>query len=277
MAAEDLVRGGPLDCTHLVVTPENVRFDYRVAGPFPRAVAFVIDCFVIVLVIFIVAMVFSFTVGEAATGLILILIFVLQWGYASILETFWNGQTVGKRALKLRVVSENGLPINGRQAVLRTFLRTADLVPYGIPGTLSMLFSSRFQRIGDRVAGTMVVVEGKQGRISPPKLQREFKLSPAIIPAKFRGDPALTKALTLYVSRHERLSLAGRREIAWYLARHFIRLWSLPEETDPDELLCLLYAELMRDDRGGAVKPARMDTKKRLDALKSAASAETTA
>ncbi len=251
----------PLDSVLLVVTPENVRFDFRIAGPFSRLVAFFIDYLLIAVIVIATAMVFGFLIGEASTGFILITFFALQWGYAGFLETFCNGQTVGKKALRLRVVSTNGLPINAQQAFLRGFLRTADLVPHGFAGLGSMMFSRRFQRLGDLAAGTIVVIEGKQGRVSSPESVPATTLSANIIPARFRPDPALIEGLTLYMSRRKKLSKPRRREIARNLARHFIRMWSLPEQTNPDELLCLLYARLVARQSEQSVKPSRDEQK----------------
>lgn len=251
----------PLDSVLMVVTPENVRFDFRIAGPFPRLIAFIIDYILIAVIVIGAATVFGFLIGEASTGFILITFFALQWGYAGFLETFCNGQTVGKKGLRLRVVSTNGLPINAQQAFLRGFLRTADLMPYGFAALASMMFSRKFQRLGDLAAGTIVVIEGKQGRVSPPESVPATTLNANIIPARFRPDPALLEGLTLYMSRRKKLSKPRRREIAWNLARHFIRMWSLPEQTNPDELLCLLYARLVVKESAQIVKPSHEEQK----------------
>ncbi len=99
---------------------------------------------------------------------------MLSWFYGGLFETFWNGQTPGKRLLHLRVLTVDGEPISAWQAILRNILRAADALPIvAWPGTdpraaflplymtglLACLCSRRFQRLGDLVAGTMVVVE----------------------------------------------------------------------------------------------------------------------
>ena len=252
----------------VVVTPENVRFNYRLAGPFPRSIALFVDYVVIGLIILVISLSMGFIFGDSSIGFILITFFILQWGYSALLETFNNGQTPGKQMLRLRVVSSNGLPINAQQAFLRSFLRTADMVPFGFAGVLSMLFTKHFQRLGDLAAGTIVVIEGKQGRVSTPEPVEVEDLSPAVIPAKFRPDASLIEALTLYMSRRESLSWERQREVAWYLARHFIRLWSLPKSTDPDDLLCLIYEKTISgqgedDGPGKSVRKLRKNRKRR--------------
>lgn len=235
----------PHDCTLVVVTPENVRFDYRLAGPFSRLLALILDYIFVGLICFIFFALLSLTIGAASMGVVMVTYFILQWGFTALSETLFNGLTFGKRALSMRVVSENGLPINAQQAFLRGFLRTADLLPNGLAGVFSMLLSRNFQRLGDLAAGTVVIVEGKQGRVLAPPAVAVPNLSPEIIPLKFRPNPALTEAITSYMARRSKLSKPRCREIAWYLARHFIRSWSLPEMTDPDELLCLIYQKVV--------------------------------
>src|ERR1043166_4962225 len=92
-----------LDTDIEVVTPENIAFRYRVAGPFRRLLAFVIDLLIRIAlwVAFGLATMFIFAwvglVGVAGAAW-LILGFLLYWFYGGLLETYWNGQTVGKWA-----------------------------------------------------------------------------------------------------------------------------------------------------------------------------------
>ena len=146
----------PLD-THLrVVTAENIAFDYQLAGPFPRALALLID--LVLIGIIVVGLIIVLTTVpqegiEGLAGLSLICGFFLWWGSGAVQESLMNGQTIGKRCLGLRVVAESGLPINGSQAILRNFLRAADLVPPFFPGLFAMACNRRFQRLGDLAAG----------------------------------------------------------------------------------------------------------------------------
>ncbi len=97
-------------------------------------------------------------------GPYLVALFVLTWGYGAFCEGVFNGQTPGKRALGVRVVSERGVPITAAQAVLRNLAGALDgPLPFVyLPGLASMLLSRKFQRLGDLAAGTMVVVEQRR-------------------------------------------------------------------------------------------------------------------
>src|SRR5690606_14346216 len=113
---------------------ENIAFDHRVAGPFQRLPAYLLDLlircmsFLILCLVGVLALGFQFGVAWS-----LVLYFVLYVFYGGFFETVWNGQTPGKRLLRLRVVTINGEPINGTQAVLRNVLRIVDGFP---PATL---------------------------------------------------------------------------------------------------------------------------------------------
>lgn len=97
--------------------------------------------------------------GELWLGAAYILInFVYFWGYYSLFEAFWNGQTPGKRVAKIRVVKDSGREITLFESMARNLLRLVDLLPgfYAV-GALSILISRQNKRLGDLVAGTLVV------------------------------------------------------------------------------------------------------------------------
>jgi len=105
--------------------------------------------------------------------------FTIYWGYFVVFETFWNGQTPGKRIMKLRVVREDGRPVRFFEAFIRNLLRLViDVMPpfsYAI-GVVSIIFSPRSKRIGDFVAGTVVV---KERATEAPSLAEILKISEA--------------------------------------------------------------------------------------------------
>jgi len=97
----------------------------------------------------------------AWTGAVMVfLLFLLQSGYFAIFEAVWNGQTPGKRWMHLRVIEDSGRPVTVYEAVARNLLRVIDSIPalYGV-AILSALLSPKSQRLGDHVAGTVVVRE----------------------------------------------------------------------------------------------------------------------
>lgn len=236
----------PLDTVFMVSTPENVAFDFRLAGPFYRFLALVIDLMLVgaILVALLIGMLW---LQIQAMGLFFFLAFFIWWGYGGLMEALWNGQTLGKKAVGIRVVSDSGLAINAGQAILRNILRSADLIPPYFPGVISMLVSRRFQRLGDLAAETIVVIDGARATPRPPKSNAKTEAIRPLIPIRFRPDPALIDALAAFVGRRNDLSVPRQRELAKPLADYFIRAWSLPPNTRPELLLCAIYDQATTD------------------------------
>lgn len=144
-----------------MLTPEYVEFDFVLAGLFSRFLAWLIDTLItfalaIGLMIALSLAMFAFPGFGSALGIVVW--FLVDWGYAIVLESAWSGQTIGKRAMGLRVIQESGVRIGFLQAVLRNLARPIDRLPflYAIGGTAA-LFSQSQQRLGDMLAGTIVV------------------------------------------------------------------------------------------------------------------------
>jgi uncharacterized RDD family membrane protein YckC len=246
-----------LDTRIEIITPENIAFQYRVAGPFRRLPAYLLDALIRVLLIGTGGIAFSFTFGSVGLiglgiGLILITWFVLSWFYGGLFETFWNGQTPGKRLMRIRVVSIDGQPINGIQATLRNFLLVVDALPpfviYNIPipmfqvGLLSAMMNDRFQRLGDLAAGTMVVVEEGHWLRGLTQLgDPEIAQLAAQIPVNFLAKRSLARALSAYVERRGSFAWGRRLEIARHVAEPLREQFNLPPNTNLDLLLCALY------------------------------------
>jgi hypothetical protein len=115
--------------------------------------------------------------SEWAAAVTILLIFALYWGYFVAFETLWNGQTPGKRIMRLRVVREDGRPVRFFEVFVRNLLRLAlDFFPppsYAI-GVISIIFSARSKRIGDFVSGTVVV---KERATEAPSLEEIIRIS----------------------------------------------------------------------------------------------------
>ena len=95
--------------------------------------------------------------SRAAGGLIF---FAAIWGYWTGMEIAWRGQTVGKRLMRIRVVKTNGSPVGVFESAVRNFARVIDFLPSCYPvGLISMLVDARHRRLGDLLAGTMLVRE----------------------------------------------------------------------------------------------------------------------
>lgn len=149
----------PLDTLYTVETPEGIELTLRPAGVVARSLAYAIDFLIRAAIYFGVAMVVSPFKG-IGQAVIIILMFALEWFYPVVFELSRRGATPGKRALGLRVVMDNGLPVTPSASFTRNLLRAADFMPfmYGF-GLLSLLMRTDFKRLGDLAAGTLVVYD----------------------------------------------------------------------------------------------------------------------
>src|SRR6266849_4208547 len=154
----------PLSDTDLVVsTPERVSFDYQVAGLGTRGIAQILDLLIVTGLLIAVFFLASGAAAYTQSSTLAVLIegfgsFVVVFGYFWISEALFSGQTLGKRAFRLRVVGDRGEPMTWVQAGIRTVLRIVDFLPYGYGVGLIVLFANgRGKRLGDLAAGTIVV------------------------------------------------------------------------------------------------------------------------
>jgi uncharacterized RDD family membrane protein YckC len=160
---EPLASPSPIDTTAAIETPEHVLFRFRVAGPAPRAVAYLIDTLlrfgVLAFVGTLVAAAGLYSPWSGyGYGTLLLVAFLLDWFYFVVCELMMAGQSPGKRAIGLRVVNRQGRPLGVGDSLLRNLLRAADFLPmfYGV-GCIVSGFDPHFRRLGDWVAGTFVV------------------------------------------------------------------------------------------------------------------------
>ncbi len=167
--------------TLIIETPERVPLAFALASIGNRFLAVAIDHFIQYFTMFVVAYAFLSlsglgdmnTVDRAeffeelpkwTVAILIIVLFLIFAGYFVIFEWLWNGQTPGKKLLKLRVIREDGRPITLWEALARNLLRIFDAVPgfvlpvYSI-GLIVIFLSGRDQRVGDLFAGTVVIRE----------------------------------------------------------------------------------------------------------------------
>jgi uncharacterized RDD family membrane protein YckC len=147
----------PLDTVRRVATPEGCELNLRIAGPTVRARAWLFD-FVIRLLIFVVAMLVLAKFERFGSGIAMLLAFVLEWLYPVIFEVYWRGATPGKRMSNLVVLHDDGTPIGWGASFARNTLRFVDFLPFGYAcGLLTMWLNEDSKRLGDLLAGTVVV------------------------------------------------------------------------------------------------------------------------
>lgn len=242
-------RSAALNLDMVVETPENVLLSYQVAGPAARCLAFGLDSIIrtiILALVLIVALWSSRYLPGVTWGFVLVLMFALEWGYHVLSEGLFRGKTIGKDAMGLRVVQLEGYPITFWSAMQRNFMRAVDGVPliaflaltghlpgetfalsvnlgeiwtillmmpvYG-PALVSMLLTRRFQRLGDLVAGTVVISE-RQARLS-----REAVIISRIDPLSreeigpFVPGPETLALIDEFLSRREELTYDRGHEL----------------------------------------------------------------
>ncbi|MDR7994054.1 RDD family protein [Thermosynechococcus sp. TG252] len=166
-------------------TPESIELDFALGGIGSRVLAWLIDQ----VILYTALVLFSLTAGyiyfyalypwlievlpasgqsiEAwSLGIYLLVMFALYNGYYIFFETYWQGQTPGKRYAEIRVVQDNGRPIGLREATLRSLLQPIDFAFFGI-GAFLVALSRSEKRLGDRVAGTLVIQDEQATRLAP--------------------------------------------------------------------------------------------------------------
>ncbi len=154
-----------------IVTPEAVVLEFETAGLASRLLAAVVDTTIQGASLFAILFVFfganeaGLSLGGWATALFYVLLFLLLFAYPAGFETLWRGRTPGKAALGLRVVTAEGGPVRFRHAAIRAILGLVDkYVLSAVPGVLSVLSTRNNQRLGDLVAGTLVLRERSGAR-----------------------------------------------------------------------------------------------------------------
>jgi uncharacterized RDD family membrane protein YckC len=190
----------------VIETPERVPLHFALASIGNRFIACAIDHTIQIVALVVLVITFAIIADYADLGnrlanapkwliaLLVILVFLLMSGYFAIFEWLWHGQTPGKRWMKLRVIREDGRPISFFEAIVRNLLREFDIMPFPFysVGLISVFATDRDQRVGDLVAGTVVVREREAeapafaevfaSPVSDPALRRSFQ------PVQFTAD-----------------------------------------------------------------------------------------
>jgi len=152
-------------------TTQNVNLSYTIVSIGERILAFLIDAFILYLYAVLVeyigdAIGYVWDDGWTRRGLTG-LIFLPAMCYSLLMHSLFNGRTVGKMLLKIRVVRVDGSPVHWSNYLVRWMLRLVDIwVFFGSIGLLSILFSDRKQRVGDAAAGTVVISTKNKTKVS---------------------------------------------------------------------------------------------------------------
>jgi uncharacterized RDD family membrane protein YckC len=215
-----------------VRTPESIAFSYELAGLGSRFLALAIDMLLQVAIV--VALAVGLMLAAArleparhilasgaekiadaiAVALIVAVVFAIFFGYFIIFETFWNGQTPGKRVLGIRAVRDGGYPIDFGAALVRNLIRVGELaIGFYALSAISMLASPENKRLGDFAAGTIVV---RDARLAMPKTLKA-EAEPQYSATRYlSGDERLL--IRRFLDRRDALTPQRRRELAAQLA-----------------------------------------------------------
>lgn len=196
-----------LDTRYQVETPEGIDLHAQLAGPVPRILAYLIDVVLRGAVLFALS-VALYAAGNAGMGLLLVLVFLLEWFYPVLFEVYARGQTPGKKAMQLAVVNDDLTPVDWSASIVRNLLRAADFFPFGyFIGLICMTLSGRFQRLGDLAAGTLVIHQEQQmNTLSLPDIP------PRIPPVAL--SLADQVAVINFTQRHQQLTRSRQQELA---------------------------------------------------------------
>ncbi len=287
MTSPSRVRTGPgssaLVQTVDIETPELVTFSYTIAGVGSRVAAALID-YLLCLVLFIALLVglaflganrlvsLGGTSSEAwALAIVVLGQFFILWGYYVLWEGLADGQTPGKRYMRLRVVSDGGYSVSFAGSAIRNLVRILDMQPvftYGL-GIGSILLTKQGKRLGDLAAGTLVVREqliresagAREQRADGNRESVERRApapAPPVAPAAARharlNDDEFA-VLERFMERRESLDPARRTVLATRLVERFSNaLIGYPGVSGgPTEQLFELYADERQARASGAV------------------------
>lgn len=232
---------GDIERMLVVQTPENIELGFDLASPLNRMIAYVIDYIILSVIMGIISYVFftifiqtyfsDSTMGDLEMG-ILIAMYVIAYplsGYFILFELLWSGQTPGKRWVGIRVIRSTGGPVTFISVISRNLMRLADaFIPFQYAiGVLSMSFDTRYQRFGDRIAGTVVIRDKKDTTI---KAKYSFRVPQTTsIPQEFyvplsRQD---FEVLMEYVAYYKFLNTEDRNRISFKLVKYFNARYAL--------------------------------------------------
>ncbi|WNC61306.1 RDD family protein [Thermosynechococcus sp. QS41] len=218
-------------------TPESIELDFALAGIGSRVLAWLIDQVILytALVLFSLAAGYIYfyalypwlievlpasgqSIEAWSLGIYLLVMFAFYNGYYIFFETYWQGQTPGKRYAEIRVVQDNGRPIGLREATLRSLLQPIDFAFFGI-GALLVALSRSEKRLGDRVAGTLVIQDEQATRLAPKATTGQQPQAAWVQELRSLAHweqmtPEHYLLVRNYLNNRDRLSPVGRYQVA---------------------------------------------------------------
>ncbi len=243
-------------------TPESVELEFTLAGIGNRAYALTVDYLVLALIelgvllgcfagslwlrdIIQDAFGTDLRVQQWLLAILLLSMFAIYIGYFIWFEVFWQGQTPGKRRVNIRVIRDDGRPCGLQQSTLRALLRPLDEVLF--IGAFLIALTSQEKRLGDWVAGTVVIQENQAIAESNFTLSETAQLlkNQLIELANFSGLlPDDFAIIRTYLQRRNQMTMEARTKVSRQLAtqvKQMIALESLPQKVTAEEFLEAVY------------------------------------
>jgi uncharacterized RDD family membrane protein YckC len=221
----------------IIETPEQTTLEFPLAGIGSRSLALMIDTLLQIgalIILGIVAGLISYAGFFPSLGkqwvyaIFIFLAFLVEFAYFAFFEIVWNGQTPGKRWTRLRVITDSGRPLDVQSAILRNLVRIVDTLPsLYAAGIVTSLISSQNKRIGDYVAGTLVIHEKALQDVSP-------WAAPAASPLMTARPPELTSAqlqlVEAFLERRDSFPEDVRRSMAVQIVARLNQKSTAPQE-----------------------------------------------
>ncbi|MCV6970635.1 RDD family protein [Mycobacterium bohemicum] len=245
-----------------VVTGDAVVLDVQIAQLPVRAVSALIDIAVIVVCYLLGLMLWAVSItafdSALSTAVLLIFTVLVIVGYPVILETATRGRSVGKMAMGLRVVSDDGGPERFRQALFRALASVVEIwMLFGSPAVICSLLSSKAKRIGDIFAGTVVVSERGPRLAAPPVMPPSLAWwAPSL---QLSGlDAGRAEVARQFLSRAAQLDPLLRQQMAYRIAGDIVSHIAPPPPpgAPPELVLAAVLAERHRRELARLRPPA---------------------
>ncbi|MFD0698256.1 RDD family protein [Paenibacillus sp. GCM10027628] len=259
----------PLDKELTIMTPEQVQLQFQTAGLGSRTLAHLIDTLILLIVNGLLLLsavgVSRLYAGKWLPGvadymiaILIILFIILNLGYFVCTEAFMGGQTPGKRVIGLRVLQNNGQSATLLSIIIRNLFRLLDVLPSSyFLGAVVMLFSPRDKRIGDMVAGTIVVIEARSERMKRrrriEKALSKWKDSLPLVELDESKRLAIAsddwQLMQAWIERLPTMHIARLQQLAIPIAQHFARKLDhdLSGQSDLVAYLIVIYEQIRED------------------------------
>ena len=221
-------------------TPEQVHLEFVLAGLGSRFMAILLDTviqfagfmvLVILSSIFLAVHIIPAGTSTWAVALWILVFFCVYWGYFAVFEVLWKGQTPGKRWAGIRVIKDSGRPINTFEAIARNLMRAVDSLPgMYAAGVVTMLLNRSNRRLGDFVAGTLVVHESSERESS---IFFNTAQSTTSVPQAAQLTLQQAELIEAFLARRLDIPEAIRRQNAKKIADMMASSLAIPAEARP--------------------------------------------